>query len=173
MKAIGIALLIVGFNLKACAETNNLPQWFLQSFSSLKLEKQYKVIQPCKPAFLEADFNGDKQNDIAVQIIDLKSKKRGLLIINGGQNNYFIFGCGKKFADETFSDTNWLNGWRVFKSRYAYKPTFNTDGDITGSKRVNLKFPAISIYSREDGDEIAGQYIYWNNNKYISTHQGE
>jgi len=172
MKEIKMALLFTVMYLHAYSE-GALPNWFLQSFNSLKLEQQYKIIQPGKPAFLEADFNGDKQGDIAVQIIDLKTKKKGILIINGGQNSHFVFGCGKKFPEETFFDTNWLNGWRIFKSKYAYKPTFNADGDITGSKKISLKYPAINIYSTEDGDEVAGQLIYWKGNKYISIHQGE
>jgi len=161
------------FSLHAYGEKSALPKWFSQSFSSLKLDKQFKIIQPCKPAFLEGDFNGDKQKDIAVQIIDIKTKKRGILIINCGNNNYFVFGCGKKFNDETFSDTNWLDGWKIFKSKKAYKPIFDADGGISGSKIIILKYLGISIYSIEDGDEIAGQLIYWNGNKYVSIHQGE
>jgi hypothetical protein len=172
MKAIRIALLFTAMHLQAHA-ADRLPEWFLQSFNSLKLEQQYKIIQPCKPAFLEADFNGDHQNDIAVQIIDLKTNKRGLLIINGGQNNYVVFGCGKKFTGETFSDTNWLDGWRVFRSKQAYEPIFDVDGGMSGSKKIILKHPAVSIYSIEDRDEISGQLIYWNGSKYISIHQGE
>ncbi|OKS89589.1 hypothetical protein RG47T_5073 [Mucilaginibacter polytrichastri] len=159
-------------HLNAYAE-NALPKWFLQTFNALKLEQQYKIIQPCKPAFLEADFNGDHQNDVVVQIIDLKTKKRGLLIINGGQNNYFVFGGGKEFTGEGFSDTNWLDGWRVFKNKQAYEPILGADGGMSGSKKIILKHPAISIFSIEENDEISGELIYWKGNKYISIHQGE
>ncbi|WDF56279.1 hypothetical protein [Mucilaginibacter sp. KACC 22063] len=173
MKVIRAALLIIVLSSNCYAGNSTIPKWFLQTFTFLKLEKQFRIIESSKPVFLEADFNGDKQNDIAVQVIDLKSKKKGIIIIDGGQNNYSVFGCGKKFADEIFSDTNWITGWRIFKSKYAYKPMFNADGDIIGNKKIILKNPAISIYNIEDGDEVAGQIIYWNGNKYVSIHQGE
>lgn len=167
-----IGLLSLCFWITSLAATK-LPAWFMQSFNNKKLNERYVVIKPVKPEFLQADFNGDKIIDVAVQIIDKRSKKRGVLIINGGTNKHYIFGAGFKFAAEDFNDTNWLDGWRLHKAKVAYKTIFNTDGDIAGSKKVKISYPAISIYALQDGSEIAGALIYWDGKKYISIHQGE
>ncbi|MCO5935680.1 hypothetical protein NAF17_09010 [Mucilaginibacter sp. RB4R14] len=147
-----------------------LPIWFIKSFNNKKLNERYAIINP---KFLEADFNGDKIQDIAVQVIDKRSKKKGILIINGGTNKHCIFGAGFKFAGDDFNDTNWLDGWRLYKAKVAYETTFNADGDIKGSRKVKISHPAISIYSLQDGSEIAGALIYWDGKNYVSIHQGE
>lgn len=152
---------------------SKLPEWFIQSFNNKKLNERYVIINPVKSEFLEADFTGDKIADIAVQIIDKQNKKRGILIINGSTNKHYVFGAGYKFAGEDFNDTNWLNGWRLYKAKVAYQTVFSDDGDIAGSKKVKISYPAISIYALQDGSEIAGALIYWNGEKYVSIHQGE
>jgi len=151
----------------------SLPAWFLKSFNKQGLNKNYILLNSNKSSFLEADFNGDNKNDIAIQILDIKTKKRGVLIINAGQNQYYIFGAGKKFFKENFDNTNWLSGWKIYKKRTAYESQFNSDGDEMSSKSIRLKYPAIYIYALEDGDDYAGQLIYWNGTQYISMHQGE
>ena len=150
-----------------------LPDWFAKAFNSQKLNERYTIINHIKPYFLEADFNGDKINDVAVQIINKASKKKGVLIINGGSGKHCIFGAGFKFDNEDFSDTNWLNGWHIYRKSIAYKTLINSDGDIIGGKKVKISHPAINIYATEDGEEYAGQLIYWNGLKYVSIHQGE
>ncbi|MBD1385780.1 hypothetical protein IDJ75_10865 [Mucilaginibacter rigui] len=155
------------------AHATGLPGWFTKSFNEKKLNERYLIIKPIKPGYLEADFTGDKINDIAVQVLDKKSKKRGILIIDGGTKTYYIFGAGQKIPDEDFNDTNWLNGWRLHKDKFAYQTIFDANGDISGSKKVKIPHPAISIYSLQDGDELAGVLIYWNGAGYTSIHQGE
>jgi hypothetical protein len=150
-----------------------LPAWFLRSFNAQKLNARYSILSTAKPYFLEADFNGDKVNDAAIQVVDKKTKKQGVLIINGGQNKYFVFGASYKFRNEDFNDTNWLDGWRIYKEKIAFETTFDAEGDIKGSSQIKLKHPAIYIYAIEGDDEIAGQLIYWNGKKYDSIHQGE
>jgi hypothetical protein len=157
----------------AFVQVRSVPPWFAKSFSEKKLNDHYSIIKSVKPLFLEADFNGDKINDIAVQVINNKSRKKGVLIMNGGSNKFYVFGAGIRFSGEDFDNTNWLNGWRIDKSKFAYKNTITADGDIIGGKRIRLHYPAMCIYAMEDGDEIAGQLIYWDGSKYISIHQGE
>ncbi|MCQ6959780.1 hypothetical protein [Mucilaginibacter aquariorum] len=166
-------VLLVPFFWITSLQGSWLPAWFTQSFNDKKLNERYAIIKPVKPNFLEADFTGDKINDIAVQVIDKKNRKRGVLIINGGTNKHYIFGAGYKFASEDFDDTNWVDGWSLYKSKVAYKTLFDADGDISGSKKVKIAHVAVSIYAIEDGSELAGALIYWNGTKYVSIHQGE
>jgi hypothetical protein len=150
-----------------------LPAWFAQSFNDQQLQEKYLIIKAITPGFLEADFNGDKRNDLAVQVIDKKNKKRGILIIHAGQKSFFVFGAGKKFKKEDFDNTNWMDGWQIDNKHIAYETQFNSDGDIAGSKKVKINYPGISIYSLQDGEPLAGLLLYWDGTKYNTIHQGE
>lgn len=150
-----------------------MPVWFTKSFEVQKLKEKYNIDTKLKPGFLEAHFNGDRLKDVAVQVIDKKTKKKGILVINGGQRKYFMLGAGYKFTNEDFNDTNWLNGWELYKKHIAYQTLFSNDGDISGSKKVKLQHTAINAYSLEEGEPSAGILIYWDGKKYTSIHQGE
>jgi hypothetical protein len=168
-----VTILIISLLLFEGSSTGALPDWFTKTFDEKKLDLHYSIIQPSKPAFLEADFNGDGKKDIAVQIMDIKTKKKGILIINAGESQYYTFGAGQKLIGESFNDTNWLSGWKIYRNKTAYKSRFNKDGDMISGRKIKLKCPAVYIYHTEDGDDVAGQLIYWDGIKYISIHQGE
>lgn len=173
MKLVTLLLILLITLQSPHVKDKSLPAWFLKSFNKQGLNKNYILLNSITPSFLEADFNGDNKNDIAVQIRNIKTKKKGILIINANQNRYYIFGAGNKFFKEKFDNTDWLSGWNIYKKRIAYDSQFNSDGDEIGSKNIVLKHPAIYIYAIEDGDDYAGQLLYWDGYKYISIHQGE
>lgn len=163
-------MLIVFANL---SKAQVIPAWFLKEFAELKLNQKYSIINQAKPAFLRADFNGDKKEDIAVQIIDIKTKKKGILIINAVSYKPFVFGAGLKFKGENYDNTNWLNGWRINNNKIVYEARFTPDGDMMPGRKIKIKYPSIYAYSLEDGEEYAGILIYWNGANYITIHQGE
>jgi len=167
-----ISIIILIF-IAAFCKAEPLPAWFLKSFDAQKLNQLYIIVNRSTPQFLEADFNGDKVKDIAVQVKDAKTGKLGLLIINYGQNSCYVFGAGKKFSGETFDQTKWIDGWKIFTKKNAYKPSFKTNGDIESEKKVKIKYNSIYVYKIEDGDDIAGELIYWDGIRYRSIHQGE
>jgi frataxin-like iron-binding protein CyaY len=171
MKRFIVTLTLIAF--ASFSKAAILPAWFTKAFSEQKFNIKYAIIGQAKATFLKADFNGDHTEDIVVQIIDIKTKKKGLLIINGQSNKSFVFGAGAKFKGESFDNTNWLKGWRLYKDKVAYETVFNPDGDIIGGKKIHIKYLAIYAYGLEDGEETAGVLIYWNGTNYISIHQGE
>lgn len=119
-----------------------------------------------------ADFNGDGKPDVAALVIERNTKKKGLILIHGGTNQYFVFGAGMNLADSG-GNYDWLNRWQIYRKKIVYETLFGKDGDITGSKAVKIKYPGIEIYSIEDGDLIAGYVIYWDGKKYSLVHIGE
>ncbi|HEY2582871.1 MAG TPA: hypothetical protein VGI43_13745 [Mucilaginibacter sp.] len=149
-----------------------IPVWFVTSFKQLKLEQKYETSGYIKPSFLQADFNGDGIMDIAALVIEKKTKKKGILLIYGKSNQYFVFGAGTNFGNGS-DDFKWARGWRVYNSKIAYETTFNEDGDILGAKKIKLSRKAFYIYDLEDGEPNSGGIIYWNCKKYIWIHQGE
>ena len=154
---------------------NNFPAWFSNAFEHHKLGDQLELKTFLSPGYLEADFNGDGVNDITATVIEKKSKKIGLIIIYGKTNEYMIFGAGKKIGKPGFDESDnldWIRGWEVFKHSFAYETKFD-NGDIVGSIKRKLNHKAISIWSVEDGEPLAGGIITFTGKKYIWIHQGE
>ena len=150
-----------------------LPVWALKSFKAQKLDLRYKIQSIRAPEYLEEDFNGDGKKDIAVQIIETKTKKMGVLVINAGSNNYYILGAGKKDKEIETDNTNWAKAWKIYRNKFAFKAQVNASGDLMASKKISLKHPAIYVYAIEDGGDAVGAIVYWDGKKYISIHQGD
>ncbi|QKJ30935.1 hypothetical protein HQ865_14645 [Mucilaginibacter mali] len=163
--------------LTLCAfisESAPLPSWFTRSYNDHKLNASYTILQASKPGILIADLDGDGKQDIAVQVAEKVSGKKGVLIIAGNQRHEItLFGAGKKIAGEGFSDINWQSGWKLLKNFTANQTIFSKDGDITGGKKIRLKYLAISVYKLEDKAFVAGIVIYWDGKRYITIHEGE
>ena len=157
------------------AQSQIIPKEYLNIFDQLKLNDKYEIKKFLKPSFLIADFNGDHINDIVFLITERKSHKKGILILFGKTNQYFVFGAGNKLGKAGFDDSDdlkWMQGWEVYKQKSAYEPKFN-NGDIVGSIKRKLPNIGISMWSVEDGEPLAGGIIYWNGKKWTWIHQGE
>ena len=145
----------------------------MDRFKNNELDKKYEFNSFLKSSYLQADFNGDLNQDIAVFVVEKATKKKGVLIFHGKSNNYFILGAGKEFGNGS-DNFNWADKWKVYKKKIANETQFDKKtGDIIGSKEIKLVRPAILIEDIEDGATIAGGIIYWNNKEYTWIHQGE
>ncbi|MDR6560034.1 MULTISPECIES: hypothetical protein [unclassified Arcicella] len=170
MKYFSLLLFILLSSLKTNAQV--FPSWFKKAFVEKGLDKTYVINQTLKPTFLQADFNADKTQDIAVFVTKKLSKKKGVLLIHGKTNEYYVFGAGKKLGDS--DNFNWIDKWSVYKEKTAKETQFDKEsGDIIGGKEIKLSHSAILIEAYEDGGFLAGGIIYWNDKKYIWIHQGE
>ena len=137
------------------------------------MHKKFDFDYSLKPACLRSDFNGDSIQDMAVFVIEKKSKKKGILLIHGKTNEHFIFGAGTEFGNGS-DDFNWADKWKLYKKKTANETKFDKEsGDTIGGRKVKLKRPAILIENFEDGALTAGGLIYWNGEKYVWIHQGE
>jgi len=156
-------------------QSNSLPDWFTKSFRENKLDGKYQISGFLKTSFLEADFNGDGVKDIAALVVEKKTLKKGILLIHGETNQYFLFGAGTqlgKIGFDAHDDLKWLRGWKVNKDKFTYETVFD-NGDIVGSKKIRLLHPGLSLWDLLDGAPNAGGTIYWNGTKYIWIHEGE
>lgn len=167
-----IILLILFISPKTIFGQPNLPADVNQSFYSLNLSTKYQLSAFLKPAYLQADFNKDGIKDIAILIIEKTTKKRGIILIHGGSNSYYIFGAGSNFGNGG-DNFDWLKGWSLYKEKVAYETTFTKEGDILGSRKIKLIRPAFFIHDLQDGAPTAGGIIYWTGKKYLWIHQGE
>lgn len=176
MRILLLLLLFITLNEGRVNAQSTLPAWFTQVFQSKGLSKKYEVKSFIKPQFLSADFNGDKLSDVAVSIIEKASKKRGILIIHQKDKQHFVFGAGTMVGKKDFDatdDLKWMQGWVVYREKIAEETTFDSEGNILGSKTRKLKNTGISIYELMDGTPLAGGIISWDGKKYTWIHQGE
>jgi hypothetical protein len=171
MKRLTVFLLLtLPFHL--LAQSTSFPVSFLNVIHTRKLDRKYSLNGYLKPAFLEADFNGDGIKDIAALVVEKRTKKKGILLITGSSNSYYLFGAGVKFGSGS-DDFKWASGWHIFKGKKASETIINNEGDISGSKKVKLNRPAFYIYDNVDNRPNSGGIIYWNGKTYIWIQQGE
>ncbi len=155
------------------SQTATLPNWFSDIFKSKGLDKKYVIATFLKPFYLQADFNGDATQDIAILVLDKATRKKGILLIHGKTNEQFVFGAGTAF-DKGGKDFKWANKWKLYTKKTAFEIQFDEEsGDIIGGKEIKLARPGILIEDYEDGAALAGGIIYWNGNKYVWIHEGE
>jgi hypothetical protein len=152
-------------------QPNRSPVSFIKYFKEHNLNERYELTSFLKPGYLEADFNGDGINDVFITITEKRTHKKGLLLIDGKDKTYTIFGAGTNFGNS--SNYSWLKGWKLYKKRMAYESLFDNDGNMSGSRPIKLKFPGIFIYDVVDGAPYSGGLIYWDGYKYLWIHQGE
>jgi hypothetical protein len=143
-------------------------KWAMEKFSKLGLNKTYQIDNYLKPTSLQSDLNGDKEIDFVLAVLEITSKKKGMIIFHANSDNYFVIGAGKKF-NEIGENFSWANNWAIYKKSSARQTTFDKEtGDILGGTKIKLVHPGIRIVD-EGG---TGSIIYWNGQKYISIHQG-
>jgi hypothetical protein len=174
LQLLPITLLLSICCLSKTAISAPLPQWFTSAFEQSGLEKKYDLMHFLHPSFLEADFNGDSSVDIAVLIQERSTKRKGVLIMHGSTNQYFILGAGKDFGNGSDNFGTWLNHWALWKKKTAEETVVDEKtSDLRSSKRVRLLRPALLIDQQQDGGLLAGGIIYWDGKKYIWIQQGE
>lgn len=165
--------ILIAFITIACtSQAQQLPDWFTTAFKTHGLNTKYSIAPFLKPAFLTADFNGDKVNDIVVLITEIKTKKKGVLLMHGKTNQCFVFGAGTNFGNGG-ADFNWLKQWNLYKEKVAYEMLFDKDGGMSGSKKIKLVRVGLLVTDLIDGQPYSGGIIYWTGSKYTWIHQGE
>ncbi len=150
-----------------------LPKSAQEITSQVWFKQKYTSAPFVKPSYIEADFNGDKQADVAILIREKKTQKKGIMIVHGKTNAYVVLGAGNTFGAGG-DDFSWMDKWQLYTNPTAQETIFNeTTGDIIGGKTVRLKHPCVLVADYEDGGFLAGGLIYWNGKKYTWIHQGE
>ena len=74
--------------------------------------ESYDIYKQIDPFVKYGDFNGDGVTDIALQIINKNSHKRGILFLHSNDQNQYIIGAGSRFA-QIGDNSDWLSWWRI------------------------------------------------------------
>jgi hypothetical protein len=136
-----------------------IPEWVKPIITKAGIADTYEISDTINPFYLEGDFNGDKQEDIAFFIVNKLDGKAGMLVIHRQTNLHYIFGAGKDFG--MGDDMSWVKIWSVHREK-AIK-------SFAGGKKrdMPLKFPAIRIVKTE----AISAYFYWTGKKYKTYNQ--
>lgn len=134
-----------------------IPNWVKPILAKTELSN-YKISDTINPFYLEADFNGDKFEDIAFYIVSKVDGKSGILIIHRQTNLYYIIGAGRDFG--MGESMPWLKVWSIHRDKTI--KSFTNDKD-----QMTLKYPAVRIMK---SDAISA-YFYWTGKKYKTFNQ--
>jgi hypothetical protein len=145
-----------------------LPEWLLEMdiIQDLKLQDKYKIDARLNPFYLEADFNGDGNLDIAFSIKEINSTKVGFAIIHSSTKEIHIIGAGMEIKNSFSDDMNYIDIWKV--NRLQINKAGLEENTGTGSEgELILKTPSLQI----EKSEVGGGLIYWNGKEYAYFHQ--
>ncbi|WP_210465525.1 hypothetical protein [Rufibacter roseolus] len=149
-----------------------LPSQWEKQLAGLQLDTLYQLADFTSPSFLEGDFNGDNQGDIAFLVSNKRTAEKGILILHGQKpKEYFVFGAGREVNEMT--DLNWIEVFKKIPKGESVAQTLvdGETGDIIGPDSlhaVTLKGEGIFTHLLE---ECGGGIIYWKKNKYAWLHQ--
>lgn len=137
-----------------------LPEWVLTSdvFNSTIIKGNYAVDNRITPLYLEADFNGDNNVDVALPII--RNNKTGFAIIHGKTEEVFIIGAGTTIKNGLSDDMDYIDTWNVNRKQ-------KNDPGIGEEEPLLLSNPSIQI----EKEEVGGGQIYWDGKEYVYFHQ--
>ena len=145
----------------ATPQPRNIPELVQRAVTNGSLAKGYGVSFHLIPSYLQGDFNGDGNIDVAVLVKQRATGKIGIAIVHGGMGKATILGAGTAIGNGG-DDFAWMDSWQVYaKNRAAH---------AAGETSVlRLRGDALLV-SKTDA---ASALIYWNGEKYVWLQQGD
>jgi hypothetical protein len=137
-----------------------LPDWTISTYKKLNLDTIYKFSDYINPFYLEADFNGDNNLDIAITVEQKKTKYKGIMIFHGSSENYFVFGTDtNSIGGDNF---DWIDVWKVYRDTIVNELTLDANNNIKYAPPIKIIGQGLLI----EQSEKAGGIIYWDGKQY-------
>ena len=145
----------------ASPQPHNIPEVVQRAVTNGSLAKGYDVSFHLIPSYLQGDFNGHGNIDVAVLVKQRATGKLGIAIVHGGMGKATILGAGTAIGNGG-DDFAWMDSWQVYaKNRAAH---------AAGETSVlRLRGDALLVGKTE----AASALIYWNGEKYVWLQQGD
>ena len=145
----------------ATPQPRNIPELVQRAVTNGSLAKGYDVSFHLIPSYLQGDFNGDGNIDVAVLVKQRATGKIGIAIVHGGMGKATILGAGTAIGNGG-DDFAWMDSWQVYaKNRAAH---------AAGETSVlRLRGDALLVGKTEASSAL----IYWNGEKYVWLQQGD
>ncbi len=140
---------------------SSLPRELITFLSTEQGHEPYALSDRLNPYYLRADFNGDDQADVAVLVLEKESEKRGILVVHGGENQYFVLGAGTAIGHGG-DDFAWMDAWYVYPRGVVYR-------SIGEEEPPTLRGDALMAIKTESASAL----IYWTGTEYAWYQQGD
>ena len=135
-----------------------IPGWAKEVFSQ-KLAARYVYFNRLHPSHLEADFNGDKKQDVAILIRNKSSRKIGIAIVLPDKG-ITILGAGTPFGNGG-DNFDWMDRWSTSK-----KGNVNVEA---GGGTPTLIGDALLLEKMDSASAI----VFWDGKEYQWYQQGD
>lgn len=145
----------------ATPQPRNIPEVVQRAVTNGSLAKGYDVSFHLIPSYLQGDFNGDGNIDVAVLVKQRATGKLGIAIVHGGMGKAAILGAGTAIGNGG-DDFAWMDSWQV----YAKNRAVHAAGETSV---LRLRGDALLVSKTE----AASALIYWNGEKYVWLQQGD
>lgn len=141
---------------------SNLPDNLLDFYKQEQINKVYTINRDLNPFYLRGDFNGDKEADYALAVVESKTSKKGFIIYHTSNKKHFVIGAGGSMPGG-YGDNYWMvDAWEVL------------DEKVVGQGVIELKPPKlIGEAIRVQKLESSSGLIYWDGKQYRWFQQGD
>ncbi|NQV15075.1 hypothetical protein HQ531_06420 [bacterium] len=116
---------VIASNTLTDARYDDLPKGVYTALVGAGFFDKYDLYFQMSPFFQRGDFNGDGEIDIAIQVLNKFSHKRGIVFLHSNDLSYNIIGAGKNFGN-LGDDFSWLRKWRI--DSFTHVKGGNSDG---------------------------------------------
>ena len=140
---------------------SSLPSALGEYLRSSTGHESYALASWLNPYYLQADFNGDGQADIAVLVREKATDRGGILIVHSGGNRHFVVGAGNSF-DNGRDDFSWMDAWHTYARGVVVRGADERDPP-------SLLGDAILVIRTEASSGL----IYWTGSEYAWYQQGD
>lgn len=87
------------------------PDWAARAWSALQARTGLEISRHLNPFILRGDFDGDRRADLAVLVVDPKTKRQGIAFLLRGKRAVVV-GAGNALGNGG-DDFAWLDLWHV------------------------------------------------------------
>lgn len=125
---------------------------------------RYEISPRINPFYLRGDFDGDANFDLAVLVVERKTKRRGILVIHPKKAAYFVVGAGQDFMRSdgvNLADFD-FEAWSIYSKRDV--------GQSLQEQGPPPKLLGEAILA--EWPEAASGIIFWNGKTYQWYHLG-
>ena len=142
-------------------QPHSIPEVIQRAVTNGSLANGYDVSFHLIPSYLQGDFNGDGNIDVAVLVKQRATGKIGIAIVHGGMGKATILGAGTAIGNGG-DDFAWMDSWEVYpKNRAAHA--------VGETSVLRLRGDALLVGKTE----AASALIYWNGEKYVWLQRGD
>lgn len=142
---------------------SNLPDELYHFYRQDKIKNTYALRTDLNPFYLRGDFDGDKNQDYALSVVERKTGKKGILIYHTGFKMHYVIGAGKALSNRnTMDDYAWMDAWKVYSDK-------DVEIGFDETTKLTLKTEAILAIKVESASGL----IYWTGKEYKWYQQGD